>query len=167
MSIAWVKRNQIRYKNVAPQQLIRQSRLFAAVDIRPMRIFAGKSAHKCRGALASFLIPGQPTPHMRRMHRTLVARCFAALLLCLAASPVTAPFTTCDLADFFQHHPSSAPHAGHQIALPGAKGASTPNSTTLFDIPAASHPLLETPYQPIRSGMTQRDTFALRTVLRI
>lgn len=63
---------------------------------------------------------------MRELHFTFVARSFAALLLCLTASPVTAPFTACDLADFTQQHRSGTPyhHPGQQVAVPRLKPAS-------------------------------------------
>lgn len=60
---------------------------------------------------------------MRQVHRTLVARIFASVLLLLAASPITAPFTTIELSDFThqQHHPASAHYPGHEAAVPRAK----------------------------------------------
>ena len=54
---------------------------------------------------------------LRRAHRTLIAKLCAACLLVFAASPVTAPFTTCDLTDFAQSHPSdTGHHPGRQMA---------------------------------------------------
>jgi hypothetical protein len=54
---------------------------------------------------------------LRGAHRSLTARFFAACLLVLAVSPVTAPFTTCDLSDFTHSHPSDSPHhPGRQMA---------------------------------------------------
>jgi hypothetical protein len=71
-------------------------------------------------SLASILIPCH-RPLMRYVHRTIVARCFAVCLLALAASPVTAPFTTCELSDFTTQHPSPVPHPGRQVAAPDLK----------------------------------------------
>jgi len=54
---------------------------------------------------------------VRFAHQTVSARAVARLLLLLAVSPVTAPFTTCDLFDFM--HPLSADaghHPGRQMA---------------------------------------------------
>ena len=54
---------------------------------------------------------------VRSAHRTRLARFFAICLLAFAASPVTAPFTTCDLSDFAQSHPTdTGHHPGRQMA---------------------------------------------------
>ena len=54
---------------------------------------------------------------MRRAHQTFLARSFAVCLLLLAASPVTAPFTTCDLADFTSSQPhDTGHHPGRDMA---------------------------------------------------
>jgi hypothetical protein len=103
---------------------------------------------------------------MRGLSRILVVRCFAALLVCLTASPVTAPFTTCDLSDFIRHHSSSAPHPGQQVAMPG-KVRSTANA------PAMAPPPSATPFADYVTcfsapvAVPQTSAIPLHTVLRI
>ena len=58
---------------------------------------------------------------MRQVHRTLVARILASVLLLLAASPITAPFATIELSDFIAHEPQPAP-----APRPGPAPAPTP-----------------------------------------
>jgi len=65
----------------------------------------------------------QPRNVVRLAHRTVLARVFACCLLAFALSPVTAPFTTCDLADFAQSHPAdTSHHPGRQMAVPHVRG---------------------------------------------
>ena len=73
---------------------------------------------------------------IRRAHRTLIGKLCAACLLVFAASPITAPFTTCDLSDFTQSHPSdTGHHPGRQMAELKLKVAS-PLVTAAAAIPA-------------------------------
>jgi len=61
---------------------------------------------------------------VRYAHRTRLARTFVLCLLVFAVSPVTAPFTICDLTDFTQSHPTDAAHhPGRQIAEAHLKAA--------------------------------------------
>jgi len=103
---------------------------------------------------------------MRQLPRAFVVRCVAAWLLCLTASPVTAPFTTCDLSDFSQHHSSDAPRPGHQVAVPGKHrpaanvlALAVGPITTLFAIVGASPSPRFTSPPP--------NSIRLQTVLRI
>jgi hypothetical protein len=49
-----------------------------------------------------------------RSYATLARRLLAVWLVLLAASPVTAPFTVCDLSDLGSH-PAQVPHSGHAL----------------------------------------------------
>jgi hypothetical protein len=54
---------------------------------------------------------------VRSAHRTRLAKFFAVCLLAFAVSPVTAPFTTCDLSDFTHpHQTDTGHHPGRQMA---------------------------------------------------
>jgi hypothetical protein len=66
---------------------------------------------------------------LRRVHRTLIAKFCAACLLAFALSPVSAPFTTCDVPDVApqvasgsghapdgRRHPDTGRHPGRQMA---------------------------------------------------
>ena len=105
---------------------------------------------------------------MRELRLTFVARSFAALLLCLTASPVTAPFTACDLSEFTRPHRSGIPyHPGQQVAVPRLKASShvtvgaviAPVKIAPFEIAYGSQP----PLQTILQGQDPRQ----RTILRI
>jgi hypothetical protein len=54
---------------------------------------------------------------VRSAHRTRLAKFFAVCLLALSVSPITAPFTTCDLSDFTHpHQTDTGHHPGRQMA---------------------------------------------------
>jgi len=54
---------------------------------------------------------------VRSAHRSGLARTLALCLVLLGVSPVTAPFTTCELADFTQSQPTdTSHHPGRQLA---------------------------------------------------
>jgi len=61
---------------------------------------------------------------IRSAHRTRLAKFLSACLLALSVSPVTAPFTTCDLSDFTQpHQTDTGHHPGRQMAEAQVKTA--------------------------------------------
>jgi hypothetical protein len=61
---------------------------------------------------------------VRAAHRTCLARALSLCLVLLAVSPVTAPFTTCDLSDFTQSQPTdTGHHPGRQLAEAHVKAA--------------------------------------------
>jgi hypothetical protein len=71
---------------------------------------------------------------MRRFSRTLLARTFAALISILAASPLTAPFMTCDWSELGHVRTDAVAHVSrHLIAAPDAKTPIDPN-TTMFTV---------------------------------
>jgi hypothetical protein len=71
---------------------------------------------------------------MRGFTRTLLARTFAALLSVLAASPVTAPFMTCDWSELGHVRIDVVAHVGrHVVSAPDVKTPSDLN-TTLFSV---------------------------------
>ena len=103
---------------------------------------------------------------MRQLPRVLVVRCFAVWLLCLAASPITAPFTTCDLSDFMQHHSSDAPRPGRQIAMPGKVPPAVDTLTLAAGPIATLFAMVGAPPSP-RFTTPQPNSIRHRTVLRI
>ena|SRR5690349_5646558 len=71
---------------------------------------------------------------MGGLSRIIAARTFAVLLALLAASPVTAPFMTCDWTDLGHDHSAAPIHVGHHaVAAPDVKTPSDPN-TTMFAV---------------------------------
>lgn len=71
---------------------------------------------------------------MRGFSRTLLARAFATLIAVLAASPLTAPFMTCDWSEFGHVRTDAVAHVGrHVIAAPDVKTPTDPN-TTMFTV---------------------------------
>lgn len=71
---------------------------------------------------------------MRGFSRTLLARTFAALISLLAASPLTAPFMTCDWSELGHVRTDAVAHVGrHDIATPDIKTPADPN-TTMFTV---------------------------------
>jgi len=82
------------------------------------------------GIDAGGILVTPPGTVVRFAHRTPLASVVALCLLMLAVSPVTAPFTTCDLSDFTQSHPTDAGHhPGRQLAEAHVKA--TPHLVTI------------------------------------
>jgi hypothetical protein len=107
---------------------------------------------------------------MRHLHRTVVARLLAGCLLLLAASPVTAPFTTCELSDFIRHHHPAdhpTPATGRQAAEPTVKIAGPVQAEAILPIPVIS-PLVTDSHSvapPLVAVVQTRER--LQTVLRL
>jgi hypothetical protein len=106
---------------------------------------------------------------VRRAHRTVLARVFAFCLVAFTASPITAPFTTCDLTDFAQSHPadSGGHHPGRQMAVPHMRAAG--HIVTMVLTPA---PGLPVHMSDRRHALAPTTSFAytrrdLTTVLRL
>jgi hypothetical protein len=83
---------------------------------------------------------------IRRAHRTLIARVLSACLLILAASPLTAPFSVIDSADFGQSQPSDAHHPAHdmaeaQVKVSGHLVVAAPDMTPLIVATICAHHL--------------------------
>ena len=73
---------------------------------------------------------------------SVTSRLAAALLVLLAASPVTAPFTTCDWATFIRDHVAHLAHVGHAgNVAPDTKTPSDPNTTTFVVIADSAIPV--------------------------
>jgi hypothetical protein len=104
---------------------------------------------------------------VRYLPRTSVARVFAACIVCLAASPVTAPFTTCDVSVFTHGRPADAPAPGHQVALPGFKAGPTENTVTVAIVVVFVAPALPVAFEPGHRRAFAEMRTALRPVLRI
>ena len=61
---------------------------------------------------------------VRSAHRTRLAKFVAVCLFAFSVSPVTAPFTTCDLSDFTHpHQTDTGHHPGRQMAEAHVKTA--------------------------------------------
>ena len=68
---------------------------------------------------------------MRGFIRTLLARTVAMLLALLAASPLTAPFMTCDWSDLGHVRSDMAVHVSrHAVTAPDVKTPADLNTTT-------------------------------------
>ena len=105
---------------------------------------------------------------LRSAHRTCVARFFALCLLVFAMSPVTAPFTTCDLTDFAQSQPTdTGHHPGRQMAEAHVKAA--PHLITIaFELtPGLSLHADEQRQSIVQLGAEPHTRGHLRTVLRL
>ena len=105
---------------------------------------------------------------IRRAHRTRLARLFTLCLLAFAVSPVTAPFTTCDLADFTQSHPAdTGHHPGRQMAE--ARVRTAPHLVTIAFELAPGPPLHadEGRRSIVNAGVAEHVRQDLRTVLRL
>jgi hypothetical protein len=106
---------------------------------------------------------------VRLAHRTLPARILAVCLLAFALSPVTAPFTTCDLADFMQSHP--ADHAGHHPGrqMAEARVRTAPHLVTMaFEIaPSFAAYLGDEGAAPTHTVATEHLRHDLRSILRL
>ena len=105
---------------------------------------------------------------VRSARRTCVARFFALCLLAFAVSPITAPFTTCELTDFTQSQPAdTGHHPGRQMAEVHLKAA--PQLITIaFDL--APGPLLdvnEHDYSIAHLGATPCTPESSHVVLRL
>ena len=103
---------------------------------------------------------------MRELHLTFVARSFAALLLCLTASPGTAPFAACDLPALTQQHRSGIPHhPGQQVAVPRLKA--TPYVVAVIAAVTVARDDIGGGSQPPISMIPRAQDSRQRTVLRI
>ena len=86
------------------------------------------------------------------------------------SSPVTAPFTTCDLADFAQSHPADTGghHPGRQMAVPHMRADRSHRHDGAHSVPQACRstcPIASMPQAPTTSfAYTRRD---LLSVLRL
>jgi hypothetical protein len=105
---------------------------------------------------------------VRAAHRTCVARALALCLVLLAVSPVTAPFTTCDLTDFAQSQPTdTSHHPGRQLAEAHVKAA--PHLITIaFELtPGLSLHADEQGQSIVELGAAPHTRRHLRSVLRL
>jgi hypothetical protein len=108
---------------------------------------------------------------MRDLHRHLVSQLIAACLVLLAASPVTAPFTTIELGDFFQHHHHPAhppaPSPGRQAAVPMAKIAAPTLAAAIVPTTVVAPTMVDghSVPQPLMALVQARER--LQTVLRL
>ena len=105
---------------------------------------------------------------IRRAHRTVLARFIASLLVMLAASPVTAPFTTIELSDLDQSHPAdTGHHPGHQMAEAQVKTAPHLVVTSPDMTPGLVTVRSDASTRAIRPALDLRSGHTLHTILRL
>ena len=84
---------------------------------------------------------------MRGFSRTLLVKTVAALLALLAASPLTAPFMTCDWSDLARDQSTDVIHvAGNIVTAPEVKTPSDLNTTT-FTVAVTTEPVTDTTHR--------------------
>ena len=104
---------------------------------------------------------------MRRAHRTFLARLLAAFLVVLAASPLTAPFTTCDLSDFTHDRPVDVPHPGHDLGVPGVKITPSVTAAAATVLVTVAAPWTDLGHEPPLVARPPQRRSARSSVLRI
>jgi hypothetical protein len=98
---------------------------------------------------------------VRVAHVTRLARLLAVCLIVFTVSPVTAPFTTCDLTDFIQSHTPDS------IAARSTNQTETATVTHLVTFAVEATPKFAPHVDDARAPMLQgRDTLHARHDLR-